>query len=101
MPDDAKELDNLNRPVERFEFDARTEPVSTAVVNAVATVTDSRPTEMTPLGSITNSDALDALFRPPATGAGRGDIHLSLEFEGQEITIHSYGVIEVRPADSE
>lgn len=96
MPDDSNDVGDLDRPVERFEFDARSEPVSSAVVNAVACVTDLRPTEMKPLGSVTDSDALDALFRPPSTGPARGDIHLTLEYLGQEITIHSYGVIEVR-----
>lgn len=70
---------------------------STAVVEAVAAVTDRKPTDLPPLHGYVDGDALDALVTRAADGAGDG-VRVSFAFDGVEVTVDSDDGITVRPA---
>ncbi|WP_276280466.1 HalOD1 output domain-containing protein [Halorussus caseinilyticus] len=80
----------------RTTFDSSTPP-SIAVVEALSTVTGEGPTEVGPLYSAIDPDALDALFR----GAGEtpGDGRVTFVLDGHAVTVRRSGVVEVRDAD--
>lgn len=78
----------------RSQFDYEKTPASMAVIETLAEVLDTDPVELTPLHSTVDPDALDALVR---VRNGRvGDTHITFTHEGQQIDVHSYGVITVQ-----
>lgn len=83
----------------RAAFDGSAESPSTAVVSVVATVADRDPLEMESLYSVVDPDALDTLMNPVRADPSRGDTHVGFTLDGHEVTVHSYGVISVRPPD--
>lgn len=70
---------------------------STAVVEAVAAVTDRKPTDLPPLHGYVDGDALDALVTSRAGGDGTS-IRVSFAYEGVDVTVDSDDGITVRPA---
>lgn len=55
------------------------------VVDAVANETDTDPTELTPLGTVIDPEALDSLV----AGADARDVSVDFEYEGCRITVDS------------
>lgn len=86
----------------RASFDGDARSVCTAVVSTVAAVSRTRPTELPPLHSVVDTDALTALVESTVTGPSGSDIHVSFTFDGYPVTVHSYGLVTVHPlpADS-
>ena len=74
------------------------ESASTAVVSAVAAASDTDLLDLDPLHSIIDTDALNALATPQYTA--NGDLHVTFEFHGHEVTASSCGNIKVRPLES-
>lgn len=85
----------------RGEFDSRVHEVSEVVVQAVAAVADRSPLDLDPLYSTVDSDSLDALFTSNAANPHATDIHMSFVFNEHEVTVHSYGIVEVVPVGEE
>jgi hypothetical protein len=71
-----------------------TEQVSTVVAEAIADAAEAAPTELEPLASSIDPEALDALYE----SAGRGS-HVTFKHAGYEVGVHGDGAVVVRPAD--
>ncbi|MUV86277.1 hypothetical protein GJ631_06740 [Natronomonas sp. CBA1123] len=70
-------------------------PPSLAVVEAVATVTDSEPTKLPLLNDAINTDALDTLFVPEADD----QLRVSFVYDGLDITVDGEGSVTVSPVE--
>lgn len=82
----------------RTEF-ARSERPSMAVVKAIAAITGRPQDELEPLFYAIDPEALDSLFQPAVEGEHRGDVDVSFTYHGYEVTVHSYGIVDVRPVE--
>lgn len=76
-------------------FSATDEVASTAVICVVAAASDTDPLDMEPLHPTVDTDALDSLITPRR--AALGDLHLTFEYQGYEVTASSCGSIKVKP----
>ncbi|WP_162991640.1 HalOD1 output domain-containing protein [Halostella salina] len=75
----------------------RNASLSVTLVAALAEVSDSDPTDMDPLDSYVDPDALDDLFRPHP-GIRRANVgRLELAVAGYRVTVYPDGEIVVRP----
>lgn len=75
---------------------------ATAVVEAIAAISDADPSELDPLYATVDGDALDQLLSFPAPPGRSGDLSVTFRYQGYAVTVHSYGVIRVeRPSDDE
>lgn len=85
---------------ERYQcsFDPNRDPVSLAVVAAVATAKECDPTDLTPLNSTIDSDGPDSIFSDKTDSKQRTG-RLSFNYEGFAVTLLSDGTIEIEPAD--
>lgn len=84
----------------RASFDGATDSACLAVISTVATVAQREPTDLQPLHSVIDPDALDVLMRPDKGPLTRGDVDVSFTLDGYDVTVHSYGVVSVHaPAD--
>lgn len=73
---------------QRFEY-ADGESMTMAIIDAVATVRDADPLELSPLYGVISADALDTLVT-------RGDnLEVTFSYEGLRITVYSDGEIVV------
>ena len=70
------------------------ETIAEAVVRSVAAVSGDDPMSMEPLGTLLDSDALNALFERPT-----GDSRLSFTFNGCDVSVYGGGTVCVRPRD--
>ncbi|MFC4449293.1 MULTISPECIES: HalOD1 output domain-containing protein [Halorussus] len=75
----------------------RDEPLSAAVIDAVAEAADVDPAELgTPLYDQIDPDALDNLFSDRHNGMPRGSGHVVFTLLDYEVTVYSDGHIVVR-----
>ena len=81
----------------RTVYDSSANSVSRAVIDAVARATGAGPVDMALPGWPVDPDVLDALFVPTVSGPPQGDANITFEYASCEVTVHSYGVIAVRP----
>ena len=81
----------------RTQFDQAKTPASMVVIATLADVMDSDPVELTPLHSVVDPAALDALVQ--VRNGATGDTHITFTHEGHEIRVHSYGVITITPQE--
>lgn len=97
--DDSSETDrsetDSETPPTRFDRD-RSDRATTALVEAVATVTGRKPTDLPPLYESVDTDALEALLSSTATRSGR-PVSVSFEYAGVEVVVHADQDIEIRP----
>lgn len=70
------------------------EPVSIAVVHAIAAHRDVDPTDLPPLYEWVDPDALDALFQPTRAGGPRRG-RLEFAYDGQTVTVDSTGEVTI------
>lgn len=74
--------------------------VTTAIVMAVGTITDTPPTDIEPVHAVVNPDALENLYAPQGDeGLRCDDGTASFRFHECGVTLHSTGEIEIRPSD--
>ena len=73
------------------------EPLSVAVVDAVATFCNDDVTELEPLHYTINADALERLFEPRADGL-RSDGSVTFEYNDCLVTVGADGEIQVETA---
>ena len=92
---------DLDSQTHTARFDRATTDASMAVVAALSDVMDVGPTEMEPLGSVIDTEALDALL--DHHGASAGDLSVSFMFDWYELTVSTGGIITIAeqsdPAD--
>jgi len=82
----------------RVSYDTPAKRPSQAVVEAISEATDRSLTEIGPLYSAIDPEALDELFRgDDRRGVPTGRVTFALD--GHEVTVQSGGVVEVRAAE--
>lgn len=77
-------------------YDWFSTPPSTAVIEAVAAVRDTKPTDMPPLYPRVDPDALDSMFER-AAGFDGGDVRISFSYAAREVAVVSDGAILITP----
>lgn len=82
----------------RTSFDSTTDSVALAVVLSVAAAEETNPQELPSLSSIVDWNALEALVQPNETQPSGKDRHVTFNFVGYQVTVHSYGIIAIQPA---
>lgn len=71
--------------------------LSQTLFEALAAASERDATELEPLSSVVDPDALDTLFKPVDGSALRnGDGHVAFPFDGHRVTVTSRGDITVR-----
>ncbi len=88
---------NLESGTHRFEYDQEETPPSMAVVTALSEVMDMDPIELEPLQESVDTEALDTLVR--AQGPIASNVEIALTLKDYTVTVHSYGVVTVTPAE--
>lgn len=68
----------------------------TAVVSAVAAALDTDPLDMDPLHGTVDTEALESLVTPQRSA--EGDVHVTFEYCGYEVTASSHGSLKIKPA---
>jgi len=79
----------------RVSYDTPAKRPSQAVVEAISEATDTGLTEIGPLYSAIDPEALDELFRRDG-GRGASTGRVTFALDGHEVTVQSGGVVEVR-----
>ena len=79
-------------------YDSARDDVSLAVVAVVAAVEDRAPTDLTPLQTVVDTDALDRLFHAPAEQLPT-PTSTSFRYQGYEVTVSNEEVIQVTPLE--
>jgi len=77
-------------------YDSARDSVSMAVVAVVAAVEDRAPTDLDPLHSVVDTDALQGLFRTSGQRL-QSPTSTSFRYEGYEVTVSSEEIVEVSP----
>ncbi|WP_158057784.1 HalOD1 output domain-containing protein [Halorussus halophilus] len=79
------------------------EAVDSTIVEAVAAVTDSEPTEIPPLHNVIDPEALGELFAQPRRAEYRNRTEGAVTFRlaGCEVRFHADGRIVVTPPENE
>lgn len=81
----------------RAQFDVHTRPASEAILTAVATATENDPLELSPLYSVIDPDALDALFDPPAYDGPDQRLTVTFEYADCRVSAKAHGTVVVEP----
>lgn len=81
------------------QFDPESESVIQQTVKAVATITNSDPTELTPLAECVEPDMLETFVDPDAN-CGMYCSEISFEYEGLDITLNPEGDLWLEWCDS-
>ena len=69
--------------------------ITVDIVQAVADRKNADPLELEPLNDVVDTEALERLFPPTSWGGGVARGCVQFVYEGQEVTVHSDGEIEV------
>lgn len=77
-------------------------PPSVAIIEAIAEITETNATKLDSLHEVTEIDveALNELFKPTVAGAPRGKGRVEFTYLDFEVSIFSFGRIEIQPIDS-
>lgn len=76
------------------------ESASTAVVRAVSAVVGREPSNLRPLASVLDPEALDALFESRSDGQSRTGGRLSFVYSGCRVSIDNGEYLTIEPLDS-
>jgi hypothetical protein len=88
---------DANTGTYRASFDSDRETICEALLLVVAAVSGTDPLELPSLPPVLDTDAVERLIDPSVTGSSSGDLRVSFTFADCDVTIHSYGIITVRP----
>lgn len=77
----------------QIEYDWTTTSPSTAVIEAVATATDSEPEALETLNEYVDTDALDALFQRDSGKRSDSTLSISFTYDGVAVTVGASGVV--------
>ncbi|TKR27961.1 HalOD1 output domain-containing protein [Natronomonas salsuginis] len=86
--------DDTEAVVFESAFDPTDGPVSLRVVEAVATFYEVESTDIDPLYSVIDSDALDALFDPSRTGRRLKGV-VTFQYENVAVSVNGDGTIRL------
>lgn len=81
----------------RTQFDVHTRPVSEAIVMAVAAATAKEPQELSPLYSVIDPEALDALFDAPPNCTSKQRLAITFEYADCRVSAKAHGTVVVDP----
>lgn len=73
------------------------EPITHRIVERIASHEDADVTDLEPLHSAVDTDALDALFSPTSSGPRSG--HVTFEYAGHTIVVDADGDVSVDARD--
>lgn len=73
------------------------EPLGMVVVGAVATVAETDPLEIEPLGASLDPDALDDLFTPRSNGSTRDEGEVAFSVADHRVVVSATGEVEIHP----
>lgn len=76
------------------------EPISSTVVETVARAAGVPPTDLAELHDCVEPLALDQLFQATCDGSRSTNGHVTFEYAGYEVTVHSFGQVVVRDPDA-
>ena len=79
-------------------YDSARDSVSLAVVAVVAAVENRTPTDLTPLETVVDTDALQGLFRTSERRL-QSPTSASFRYEGYEVTVSSEEVVQITPLE--
>jgi len=85
----------------RATYDHGQDFPSEVIIHAVAAVSNTSPTDLEPLYSVIDPDALDSLCASLTQGRHEGDARVTFAFHGHTVALNSYGVVEVAPTTHE
>lgn len=94
------EVSPSTHSLEQFDW-MHNESVCAAVVQAVAAVSDTSPTNLPPLYETINTDALDALLEAERQTAADATIDVSFRYDDYEVVVSSDGDGHVREPASD
>jgi hypothetical protein len=77
----------------------RSETVVAAIAESVAELEGVAPTELAPLADTIDTDSVNRLVRWDRAHDTDGQWHITLRYEGYDVTVGSSGSIEIRDAD--
>lgn len=97
--DTAVEYDRENHRYRIYRDWWADQPLSTAVVEAVATVTNTPVTEIDPLYEVVDPDALNDLYEPTSNGTSQRNGYVSFSLQECDVTVFAGGRIELGPPD--
>lgn len=80
---------------------AEASPPSELVVEATAAVDGVDPTDLPPLGTVLDPDALDSLFVDRFDGTPREGGRVEFTYVGHAVTVEADGEVVVEPADED
>lgn len=75
------------------------EPISAAVIRAVAIVTNTSPTDFDPLFEAVDPDALNRLFNGASGDSPSDTSWVSFQFNDCKVQVYATGAIEITPTD--
>lgn len=81
----------------RASFDNEREPVREVLFAVVAVVSGTPPLELPSLSRVLDIETVEQLIEAAVTDPTRGDVHVSFAYTDWNVTVHSYGVLTVRP----
>ena len=100
--DVADSIDSIERDADTdtywATYDGARDDVSMAVVAVVAAVEDRAPTDLAPLQTVVDTDALRRLFDAP-TDRLSTPTTTSFRYEGYEVTVSSENMVQAAPLD--
>lgn len=89
------------RELYRATFDSSSIGPIIAVTEVMADVCETDPLELEPLYYSIETDALEVLTDKYGPGQREGDSQIHFVYENHEVTVKSYGVIEVQPRSAD
>lgn len=85
-----------------FDYTDAEQPVSTAIIEAVAEKSTAEPAELPPLYQSVDVDAIEELFQPTLHGDGRTGA-VEFRYHGCDVTVEfdpgTTGTVHVEPTD--
>lgn len=81
----------------RVDYDPRSDRPSVALVSAVSAITDREQTDLERLQGTLDPESLDTLFDRTQQGRPRSEGRVEFAYHDFQITVYSYGSIEIRP----
>lgn len=85
----------------RVEFADGDDEPSRTIVKAVAAIAGCKQDELDPLYYVIEPDALDSIFQPTVRGDHQGDVVVSFTYHGFDVSVNSYGIVEIEPTGAD
>lgn len=83
----------------RVSFDSTADSLSMAIVSTVAVVSETDPAELSPIYDAIDPDPLGELVDRHGAKPSKSDVHITFNYEGFTVSVHSYGVITIGPPE--